>query len=64
MSEAHVEEEQWLPVEVARQQAHDYVLSFLPDEPDEGGDCETCRVIKAIAAGFLAQPEPEPEESE
>lgn len=51
------EEEQWITVEDARQQTHDYVLSFLPEEPDEDGDCETCRVIKQIAAGLRGAPD-------
>ena len=47
---------QWLTVADARQQAHDYVLGFLPEEPDEV-DCETCRTIKQIAAGLKGAPD-------
>ena len=38
---------------IAKQQAADYILSHLPEDPDVGGDCETCRVIKGMAAGLL-----------
>ena len=47
---------QWLTVADARQQAHDYVLGFLPEEPDEV-ECETCKTIKKIAAGLKGVPD-------
>jgi microcystin degradation protein MlrC len=47
------ENEQWITVADAKRQAADYILAHLPDEPDVGGDCETCRVIKGMAAGLV-----------
>lgn len=41
----------WILLEDARKQAAAYARAFLPKEPDEV-DCETCRVIKLIAAGL------------
>ena len=48
-------EEQWITLADAKQQAANYILSHLPEDPDVGGDCETCRVIKGMAAGLLGQ---------
>ena len=53
VSEQQVEE-QWIPVAEASRQAREFVLGFLPADADEDHDCETCRVIRAIADGFLA----------
>lgn len=41
----------WILLADARAQAAAFARAFLPKEPDEV-DCETCRVIKLIAAGL------------
>lgn len=46
------EQEQWIPVAEASRQAREFVLSFLPKDEPEDHDCETCRVIRAVADGF------------
>jgi hypothetical protein len=48
------EQEPWITIAEAKRQASEFVLSFLPDEPDVI-DCETCRVIKLIAAGLRGE---------
>lgn len=48
-------DEELVTISQAKQLAANYILSHLPEDPDVGGDCETCRVIKGMAAGLLGQ---------
>lgn len=49
--DADHDHEPWIRLSDARAQAAAFARGFLPAEPDQE-DCETCRVIKLIAAGF------------